>query len=59
LLDGNEVVDPGLSPGDLGFTPLTGPRWSDQQAELKRLLLPVRTVLKAKVAPYSLEKQGV
>jgi hypothetical protein len=58
LLDGNEVRDPHLGPDELGFTPLSGPRWSEQQAELKRLLLTVRTVRKAKVAPYSLEKQG-
>ena len=43
LLDANEVRDPSLGPAALGFTPLTGPRWAEQQAELKRLLLPVRT----------------
>ena len=47
-----------LGPGELGFTPLTGTRWTEQQAELKRLLLPVRTDRGAKVAPYSLEKQS-
>jgi hypothetical protein len=57
LLDANEVRDPALTAGDLGFTPLVGPRWTEQQAELKRLLLPVRTQRGAKVAPYSLEKQ--
>ena len=43
LLDANEVRDRRLDPTALGFTPLTGPRWAEQQAELKRLLLPVRT----------------
>jgi hypothetical protein len=57
LLDANEVRDPALTAGDLGFSPLLGPRWTDQQAELKRLLLPVRTERGAKVVPYSLEKQ--
>jgi hypothetical protein len=59
LLDGSEFVDPALGPGDLGFTPLGHPRRAEQQAELRRLLLPVRTEKKAKVAPYSLEKQGL
>jgi hypothetical protein len=57
LLDANEVRDPALAAGDLGFTPLVGPGWTEQQAELKRLLLPVRTERGAKVVPYSLEKQ--
>jgi hypothetical protein len=57
LLDANEVRDPALTAGELGFTPLPHPRWTEQQAELKRLLLPVRTERGAKVAPYSLEKQ--
>jgi hypothetical protein len=58
LLDGNEVRDPMLGPDDLDFTPLTGPRWAEQQAELRRLLDPVRTARGAKVAPYTLEKQS-
>jgi hypothetical protein len=58
LLDANEVRDGSLGPVELGFTPLTGPRWTGQQAELKRLLLPVRTERSAKIAPYSLEKQS-
>jgi hypothetical protein len=57
LLDANEVRDPALSAGALGFTSLLGTRWAAQQAELKRLLLPVRTQRGAKIAPYSLEKQ--
>jgi hypothetical protein len=58
LLDANEVRDPALDAAALGFTPLTGPRWAEQQSELRRLLLPVRNERKAKVAPYSLGKQG-
>jgi hypothetical protein len=57
LLDANEVRDPTLTAGALGFTPVLGARWAEQQAELKRLLLPVRTERGAKVAPYRLEKQ--
>ena len=58
LLDANEVRNASLGPLELGFTPLTGTRWTEQQAELKRLLLPVRTERGAKIAPYSLEKQS-
>jgi hypothetical protein len=58
LLDANEVRDTSLGAVELGFTPLTGTRWTEQQAELKRRLLPVRTDRGAKVAPYSLEKQS-
>jgi hypothetical protein len=58
LLDANEIRDPALDAAQLGFTPLTGPRWGEQQAELKRRLAAVRTERKAKIAPYSLEKQG-
>jgi hypothetical protein len=58
LLDANEVRDGSLGPNELGFTPLTGTRWTEQQAELKRLLLPVRAKRGAKIAPYSLEKQS-
>ncbi len=58
LLDGNEVRDCDLGPDAIGYTPLSGLRWAEQQAELKRLLLPVRTERGAKIAPYSLEKQS-
>jgi hypothetical protein len=56
LLDGNEVRDPDRSLP--GFTPLTGARWADQQSRLRKALAPVRSGRGAKVAPYSLEKQG-
>jgi hypothetical protein len=58
LLDANEVRDASLGPGVRGFTALTGIGWTEQQAELKRLLLPVRSERGAKIAPYSLEKQS-
>ena len=54
LLDGNEF----LAPGDHGFSPLIGPGWDAQQADLKVRLLPVRADRKAQVAAYSLEKQA-
>jgi hypothetical protein len=58
MLDANEFRDPGLSAEALGFTPLSGPAWAEQQAELRRRLGPVRSERGAKVAPYSLEKQA-
>ena len=56
LLDGNEVRNPAHAP--TGFTPLAGAPWADQQSRLRKALAPVRTERGAKVAPYSLEKQG-
>lgn len=58
LLDGNEIRAPVDAPGAPGFTPLAGPRWAEQQAELRRRLLPVRTTRGAQIAAYSLEKQS-
>ncbi len=57
LLDAEEVRDPYA--GGPGFPPLTAERRAEQQAWLKQRLLPVRTLRGAKVAPYSLEKQGL
>ncbi|MBV8677577.1 MAG: radical SAM protein [Planctomycetaceae bacterium] len=57
LLDAEEVRDPHA--GGPGFSPLTAERRAEQQAGLKQRLLPVRTLQGAKVAPYSLEKQGL
>ena len=57
LLDENEVRAGNL--GERGFTPLTGAGWSAQQTQLRERLAPIRTDRKVKVAPYSLEKQGV
>lgn len=57
LIDADEIRDPVQGPG--GFTPLTGPRWADQQTRFKQALLPIKTRRGAKVAPYSLEKQGL
>jgi hypothetical protein len=59
LLDANELCDPKLDAGELGFTPITGTGWAAQQAELKRRLLAALKPRGAKVATYSLEKQGV
>jgi hypothetical protein len=58
LLDASELRNPDLTAAELGFTPLTGSRRAEQQDELKRLLLPVRSERGAKIAPYSLEKQS-
>ncbi len=57
LLDADEVRGPRAD--DPGFTSLTGGRRAEQQAKLKQWLLAVRTLRGAKVAPYSLEKQGI
>jgi hypothetical protein len=57
LLDASEVCDPALGPEETGFTPLTGAPWDGQQAELRQLLLPLRSERGVKVAPCSLEKQ--
>ncbi len=43
----------------LGFTPLTGPRLSDQHEAIKGLLQPLRTARGVKVVSYSLEKQMI
>jgi hypothetical protein len=55
LLDAREVA--GAEP--LAFTPLSDPAFDAQRDELKSRLAPVRTAKKAKVVPYSLEKQGL
>jgi hypothetical protein len=60
LLDANELADPGSvgdGPGRIPV-PLSGTAWSAQQAELKKSLAAFRARTGAKVAPYSLEKQG-
>ncbi len=61
LLDAREVLgtDSGSRPEPLTFTPLTGASWAAQLAEMRTRLIPVRTARKAKVVPYSLEKQGL
>jgi hypothetical protein len=56
LLDGNEVRDPARPLP--GFTPLTGAPWAAQQTRLRKALAALRSARGAKVAPYSLEKQG-
>ncbi len=60
LLDANEVAGAHWDElsREAGFTALTGSAWSEQQATLRQGLAPVRTEKGAKVAPYSLEKQG-
>jgi hypothetical protein len=57
LLDANELRDPKLDAGELGFTPITGPGWTAQQAELKHRLQAALKPRGARVATYSLEKQ--
>ena len=52
-LDGNEF----LAPGDHGFSPVVGPGWDAQQADLK-VRMPRSADRKAQVAAYSLEKQA-
>ncbi len=60
LVDAAEVraSDPGDSSAPLAFTPLDSPARNAQRDELKARLEPVRTTRKAKVVPYSLDKQG-
>jgi hypothetical protein len=60
LLDAHELRDPDSDDrATREVTPLKGPAWLGQQAQLKELLGPVRSVRKAKVVPYNLEKQGI
>jgi hypothetical protein len=63
LVDASELRSFGAAAdtpvGSPPFTPLTPTETSAQLDDLKRLLTPIRAERKAKVAPYSLEKQGV
>ena len=52
LLDAREIAGTACAP-------LSGDEWVEQRDELKSRLAPVRTERKAKVAFYSLEKQGL
>jgi hypothetical protein len=54
LLDENEIRDPNRSLE--GLTLLQGPAWSEQQAQVKEALAPLKKK-GIKVLPYSMEKQ--
>lgn len=59
LLDAREFHDSQARAETSVLTPLTGEAWAAQLDELRARLAPVRTLRKAKVVPYSLEKQGL
>jgi hypothetical protein len=61
MLDARELTEPAPvdRPEPFSRTPLSGNEWVGQRDELKSRLAPVRTGRKAKVAFYSLEKQGL
>jgi hypothetical protein len=60
LLDAHELLDPESESRAAGAeAPLRGQAWLDQQSAFLERLTPVRKVRKAKVIPYSLEKQGI
>jgi hypothetical protein len=58
LLDANEVARAAAPGRRAAPAPLTGEAWAAQHAELRRRLAPLRS-RGVKVAPYSLEKQGL